>query len=341
MGFTISRTVSAVAAVDLANELMVRSFLDEQALRAISSTLFALYTKHANGESIIEQRVSESDLLLLWQIADSQSTCTSLGFEIGLTVNFQAKGLLANWLSCCETLREAFNIFHQNIALLNQAESWSISESPKVVRLSFQLNAAPYSACDYPVMAVERSMVALIAWANVFTGARLTILAASFAFKRPAHADQYPAVFGPDIRFDNKENYLEIAAEQFDSKLQSANPYLRNLLEERSGSLSLSLSGPASTKATVNTLLRQDLPRYCHLNQLLKALHMSRATLYRKLKDEECSFTDLLLQERLHQLSKIDSKRLNLCTEDISEALGFSDVSSFYKFMKRQTTKSE
>ncbi len=128
MHFSKSQTVSAIAAVDLADELISREMMDKATLSSISMTLDNVYKAHHKEQSVIELRVPETDLLSLWEVARSYKTRPSLGIDIGQSVNVNAKGLLANWLSCCDTLKQAFTIFHENIALLNEAECWSYKE---------------------------------------------------------------------------------------------------------------------------------------------------------------------------------------------------------------------
>ena len=69
-----------------------------------------------------------------------------------------------------------------------------------------------------------------------------------------------------------------------------------------------------------------------NIESALGSLHMSRATLYRKLKDEGTTFSQLVKQSRLDKLR--DLKEVKLSSETRAEQLGFSDVSSYYRFIK-------
>jgi len=326
------QTVSAIAAVDLANELVERGFIDRLELSEISSVLAELYQCHQQGLSITEKRVAEYDFLSLWSVADKQTSLPSLGLEIGQTVNVNAKGMLANWISCCDTLNQGFSIFQKNIRLLNQAEYWSTAYQGEHVKLTFEFR----SEFDYPTMAVERSMVALLSWADYFSAQKLDVQAASFTFDKPNHSVLYNAIFGSSIRFNSAENSVELLTSQLNTPLNSANPYLRNLIEERSEKIDLDLSPSHNIKTKVENLLRSDLIKYCNLEATLNTLHMSRTTLYRKLKEERSIFSELVLTERKSLLARIDPP--NTDSEELAEVLGFKDVSSYYKFLKR--TKS-
>jgi AraC-like DNA-binding protein len=59
---------------------------------------------------------------------------------------------------------------------------------------------------------------------------------------------------------------------------------------------------------------------------------MSRATLYRKLKEEKTTFSALVKQTRVEKLAVL--KVQDASSVECAHLLGFSDVSSFYSFIK-------
>lgn len=324
-------TVSAIAVIDLADELISRKMIDQSTLKAISVNLEKLYQEHHSGQSVIEKRLPETDILSLWEIATSVKTKPTLGVDIGQSVNVNAKGLLANWLSCCDTLKQALTIFHDNIAMLNEAESWTIKQESNIIKLSFKFS----SKYTYPVMAIERSMVALISWAEHFTSSKLNVQSAKFEFNKPGYSHLYKEIFGDNIVFNAGENSIELLVSELDKAIQSSNPYLRKLIADRSKNIPYQATTEASTQAKVESLLKTDLMTYCHLDAQLRMLHMSKATLYRKLKEEGATFTELVLKERMIILTKMQKVYTHYSNEQSSEALGFKDVSSFYKFLKK------
>ena len=80
-------------------------------------------------------------------------------------------------------------------------------------------------------------------------------------------------------------------------------------------------------------LLLENLATFSNIESALGSLHMSRATLYRKLKDEGATFSQLVKQARLDKLRSLKSTTLS--NEARAEKLGFSDVSSYYRFIKQ------
>lgn len=323
------KTVSAVATVDLARELISRDVLNVSELRGLSLPLHQCYERVVDGDDATEDRLSEADLVMLWELADQRKTVSSLGFEIGQVVNHRARGFLANWISYCDNLGDAFSVFSNNVGLLNSAESWSLLSDRDVVSLTFSHD----SPLTYPTVAVERSMVALLAWGAYFCDEALEVESADFSFPEPEHRDLYDAVFGPNIRFNASHNRIQLNRAMLERPVSSANPYVRELLAIRSSGLELSSRETLSLTSQVQSLLRQNLIKYSRLENSLSDLNMSRTNLYRKLKMEGAQFSELLFQERLRVLEGFNAKSSS--SEDRALRLGFDDVSSYYRFLKR------
>ncbi len=70
--------------------------------------------------------------------------------------------------------------------------------------------------------------------------------------------------------------------------------------------------------------------------EVAKYLYMSSRTLSRKLKKEHTGFYELLNEERKHRC--LNYMRCNkTCGREITELLGLSDISQFYKYFKKWT----
>lgn len=334
-----SHTVSAIAVMDLAQELIYRHLLTADELESISKELAQFYQRvlketDANAEPQnqlhAEARLPERDLVCLWQLAQARSPHTSLGFDIGTKVTPEARGILAHWLSHCESLRDVFSVFSENVALLNHAESWSLHEDDQQLHLSFCHD----SNLDYPQIALERSLVAFLAWCSYFTQRTLPVKQACFTFSKPAHSEQYHHYFGESLSFDADQNSITLDADVLSWPVTGANDYVRSLLAARSAQLRSALLSEGIFQSRVNALLERDLPHYCRLENTLEALHLSRAGLYRKLKAEGSQFSRLVKIARLDRLERLRS--LNDQPETLAQKLGFGDVSSYYRFLKRE-----
>jgi len=324
-----TRSVSAIAVIDLANELVEKNYLKEVDLADLGKHFLGLYEAWKNHESIQEYRLPEDLLITLWQHAVSLCGESDIGLKIGLKVNLKSKGVLANWLSQCNTLSEAFSIFSTNISLLNPSECWDKIEDGDQIKLTVR-----FTSSQYPSIAIDRSMAAILSWSRELSKEEIAFSRVSFVRSVPKGHKIYTSVFGEGTSFGQTENALWLSKKHFNQTVKEANPYLKELVAKQATSLNVLLSknNTRSLVEAINTLLREDLARYCQIGETCSSIHVSRSTLFRKLKSEGASFTQLVKYARLTHLKK--SELSHVSHDDIAEQLGFQDVGSYYRFRK-------
>jgi len=324
-------TVSAVAVVDLARELLELNVISWDQVRACSLDLWGLLNERGEVKkssiAIQELRMDESVLIELWRLASQSDLTDTLGFLIGNKVNKNAKGVLANLLCQASNLEEAFTLFTQNISLLNPSERWQVKAGSSAITLTFDFLLAVYPRC-----ALERSMVALISWSEYLSGRKLTVLSAQFQFDKNDSFNHYQAVFGNDIQFNCPKNIIVLAPDVFNWPIQEASLYIKNIMLERAASLLTTIKEKSGLVVTIQQLIQQDIPTYCQIDAVCGFLHVSRATLYRRLKAQGTSYSEILEKVRMDYVVQADDKK---SAEVLSGLLGFSDTSAFYKAYKR------
>lgn len=324
-------SVSAIAVIDLANELLDYEVISKAFLLSLGSEFNSLYQAWKNNDPIQEKRLPEQMLIDLWQQADCHIKNTAhsvnLGLNIGKKVNQQAKGVLANWLTQCSSLSEAFDVFNENIALLNPSEKWSKSVSHGQVRLSLT-----FASSEYPSIAIDRSMAAMLAWSSALTEEDLSPLAIELSRSKPSNSNEYANCFGDKLSFNKDNNCIVISEEDFNTNIKGANPYLKELISKQAEEIRLNLPSENTVTRAVQNLLKADLASYCYISVTCEALHLSRSTLFRKLKLEGTSFTELVKNSRLLLIKQKEGSTIS--DEALTEMLGFQDINSYYRFRK-------
>jgi len=325
-----TRTVSAIAVIDLANELVEKNYIKGLELADLGKHFLDLYEGWQNHESIQEYRLPEGLLILLWQHAETHCSEADIGLKIGSKVNLKSKGVLANWLSQCNTLAEAFSTFSTNISLLNPSECWEKTEEDDQIKLTVR-----FTSPQYPSIAIDRSMAAILSWSRALSKEDISLSRVSLVRSAPKGYNKYTSVFGQVVSFDQAENALWLSKKYFNQTIKEANPYLKELVAKQATSLNVLLSknSTRSFVETINILLHEDLARYCQIGEICSAIHVSRSTLFRKLKSEGTSFTKLVKEVRFRDLKK--SKLSHISHNDIAEQLGFKDIGSYYRFRKQ------
>jgi hypothetical protein len=200
-----SSSVSAVAVLDLAQDLLSLGVIDLTWLQHHQPEVIELMRlKKANSLGIEEKRLGEALLISLWRQVEKNTVHPHVGLLIGQKVNVEAKGVLVNWISQCDTFEEAFNTFRNHIGLLNQSESWQLKRGEGLFELIFCFKPT----LEYPTVAVERSMSAMVCWSQFYVERKLIPLEVSFTFDKPEDTQTFTEIFGENLSFNAHHNSL-------------------------------------------------------------------------------------------------------------------------------------
>ena len=322
-------TVSAVAVLELHGLLLALGAATEADMAAAGMDCTTWLDHSSAALPVQEQRLHESRLLALWQIAARSKCVPHIGLLVGQSYNPSTRGVLASWLFQCNHLGEALQVFQDHIALMNPSESWTAIEEKEALLLAVAF--APGQ--NYPQAAIERSMSALLRWTKEMTGEPIVPTACEFAFSRPSYADRYTEVYGKNVSFDCERNCIHVPRAFFETPIHSANAYLKRMLEERALQTFQQLDIAGELSGKVRQRIQLDLHQGMRIDNVCEALHVSRPTLYRRLKREGTSFTQLVEAVRKDMAYKQIQQGLPVAV--VSDGLGFKDVSTFHRAFRR------
>lgn len=333
----LSNTVSAIAVIDLARELLQRDMsIKTDVEQVLDASSLAHCQQLQQGEDISEvltQRLPEQQLIQLWQLADKAGD-KNLGWKIGSQVVIPAQGILAHWIRHCQTLEQAFLTFVKHIHLLNASERWQLERNSSYVELIFRYP----SEKAYPYIALQRSLASIKSWGEYLSGSDLQVSALFLTVNiNEADTELIEHVFQCPVYYDQPINKIQLALSEIQKPLVQANALIAGLLSQQA----LACESPAEKSLMENTLTEKiwklfemDIQSYSQVNLTAEKLNMSRATLYRRLKASNTSFTNLLEKYRYQLWENLIAKK-GSDNMRMSELLGFNDPSSFYKARKR------
>ena len=281
-----------------------------------------------------ETRVCESVLVDLWQVLEKASSIDGYGLLIGQHINPASKGLLAGLVSQSANLKEAFDTFVKYLEWMGPSEHWSMVYDGEYVDLVFELDPAKH----YPNAAIERSMSALISWANFLNGNSIPVERVSFALTKTDYDEVFYQVFEADIYFDAHHHSIRLKQSVLDNPIASHNPYVKLLLEDKMqksvARIALAQKNDLS-KERIRDLIVANLPEHkATVDVICQYLSISRQTLYRRLKKEGTDFKSLLNETRKIQSVKY-LEQFDKSIQTISEQLGYNEISSFYTAFQR------
>ncbi|HFQ7114152.1 TPA: helix-turn-helix domain-containing protein [Pseudomonas aeruginosa] len=139
---------------------------------------------------------------------------------------------------------------------------------------------------------------------------------------------------GFQVRLGKDANRLVVAGRQIAREpLKTSNPVFEELFAPASQPTILAKRSELSHVASL--LIRKNLasPDFS-INELAKLLCMSPRSLQRRLLNEGLSYSQLLKAERFKVVSEM--LHIGISKEEIGEKLGYTDLSSIYKFLSKR-----
>ena len=243
----------------------------------------------------VEKRIPLTLIHELWQCALAKNPPSNIGLSIGKNVNPTAKGILAHLVSQSDNMKDALNLFRDKSALMSEGEKIQYSIEDEKVKIQYQYS----NPLHYHKFAIERSLSIAITWCRHLTGHEFIPVECGFKHKKVEHLEQCKAMFGPNIRFEQAEDYLLFDANLLQLPIQNTNPYLKALLLKQAQEIEGQLNESKKLSDNVTEIIKRNLgKRIVNVQFIASQLNMSRQTLHRKLKQENSHFTKLLTDVR-------------------------------------------
>lgn len=316
-------TASAALLLDLHDALLELDILQPEDMLALGIERASLLD--------IERRVPLQQIEALWALAHARGAPGQLGLLVGQQVNPQARGVLAHLVAQAGSLGEALQIFQRHMALMSEGEQLLLEPAGNGLKLIYGFT--PSTAGHR--FAVERSMSAALTWARALTGMALAPLQVGFRHDAGCALLHYQQVFGAPVLFAQASDYLLVSAQHLALPLNGANPYLKQLLSARVEALLQGLTENSGMARQVRNLIDMALSEgQPSVGRISAQLNMSRQTLHRRLQAEGLNYRGLLAAVRRERaLMALSQGRGNL--DALSQALGYSELSAFFKAFKR------
>lgn len=167
------------------------------------------------------------------------------------------------------------------------------------------------------------------------TQARIVPEKVLFRHSRPLYASELERIFSCPLLFEQTQSatVFDIRIKQFE--IQGRNDHILNVFTQYAESLLEKRGLNGNFRNKVSAMIEKKLPvGAANIQSVSEALNMSRQSVYLKLKEEGTSFSELLQEVRKNQMLNYVSKA-DQSFQEISDLLGYSDVSVFYRTFKK------
>ena len=278
-------------------------------------------------------RVPASAHYRLWQHAEQITGDPAVGLHAGLVVDPERMGLVGHVFFNCDTLGEAVTQYVRLHSLINESVTLSFEQVGDEAILTWQ----PDEPDHYCRQDMDRTLAAVLSRTRHFIHPDIHAEWAEIAHARPSYADEYQTLLGGPVQFGCPCTRLAFDSRHLSHQIPRRNPYVYSAVLKQVNSILARLQPRRSFSRKVRRLIsRQMATDRIDADSLARQCHMSRQTLYRKLKREGLSFHELVEDIRKDKALRYVAND-HYALGEIAFLLGFSELSAFSRAFKRWT----
>ena len=272
----------------------------------------------------------------LWNEAIKFTGQDDLGLYLGTHPNDENMGLLGHIFFNNATLEKALRQYERFYKIINEGMHVELAMDEHLVRIQY--------LCDesgvYCIPDMERTLSVSVYRARQYISPQLRIEHVAFQHSAPPYLNSYKAAFPCPVRFDEPHCEIVFQRRFLDYRLPHRSSYLHKLLTRHIESMLKRIAPKPSFKDRVKRAISKRMAKdSIDAEHIADALCMSRNTLYRRLKNEDVSFHDLVDEVRHAKAKKYLAAGKHSLSE-IAFLLGFSELSAFSRAFKRWTGHS-
>lgn len=260
----------------------------------------------------------------------------AFALHLGEKISHSRMSVVAHVVFNSRTAGEGIRQYIRFIKLANEGDKVALEEQDETVGVVYMTEDPAF----YSDLAMERNFSLAVTRLRRYTNVNVSPVRVEFQHSAPPYADEYNRVFQADVLFDQARNRLIFHKSALDLKLGKRSPHLYsglvNYAEVLLGKL---LRRRPYTRKARKWIVKCLSGGEVDIETVAQKMHMSRQTLYRKLKKEGSSFKEIMddtrRQQAIHYLEQNEHS-----ISEIAFFLGFSQISSFNRAFKRWTGKN-
>lgn len=282
-----------------------------------------------------EARLNLKDYHKLWDLALACTSDPAIGLHVGEQSNAHLMGLVANVLVHSDTLEQGIEQYVRLYSLVNEGIELTFDKQGAISVLEFH-HRHPEFYCKHDM---ERTLVIAVQRTKQYVNDEIRMEQINIAHPEPEYIDEYQRLLGCKINFNQPLTSIEFQSKFLHFNPKQKNPYVKSALQNYAEGISNTLF-KRNIEDKAKAIIMELLPHgQADIDHVAQHLHMSRQTLYRKLKKEGVVFQEMIEEIRQKQaLKMIEDDHLSL--SEIAFVLGFSELSAFSRAFKRWTGES-
>lgn len=278
-------------------------------------------------------RVPADNHYRLWEYAEQVTGNPGVGLQAGQVVDPERMGLVGYVFFNCDNLGQAVTQYVRLHRLINETVTLSFEQVGELAILTWQ----PDAPTHYCRQDMDRTLAAALSRTRHFIQPSIHAEWAEIAHPQPAYAAEYEKLLGGPVQFGCPVTRLAFESRHLSHLIPHRNPYVYSAVLKQVNSVLARLQPKRSFGRKIRKLISMQMStNRIDADSLAKQCHMSRQTLYRKLKKEGLGFHELVEQVRKDKaLRYVAADQYAL--GEIAFLLGFSELSAFSRAFKRWT----
>lgn len=281
-------------------------------------------------------RVPHESAMRLWELAVARTRDRQLGLHVASHVEPGAMDLIEYLARCSRTLGEALDRTSAYFGLLHDRVSFAVERDGEHAILR---NVVPPGLPTTPAY-VENALASMAVMMRRMTRQPVPVVAVYFGHPAPRRTAEYRELFQGPVSFGAPVDALVVERACLDAVLSQADSVLASILERHVEMLLASGPRARTLQGRAAQLLSGELagghPNAAHI---ARRLNMSGRTLRRLLRDEGCSFRDVLSDVR-RALAFRYLRDPVVPIGEVAFLVGFSDANAFHRAFKRWTGRT-
>ncbi len=260
-----------------------------------------------------------------------------LGFLLAEKLIMSDYGISSYAFLSCKTLRKAIehNIRFEELQIDRHRKE--LIERGNQAILRYHLVHPVYKNIESPHVRymLELVLFEMILWVRQALGREYLFDEVHFAFKKSDYTLMYEEYMGCPVKFEQPYTQGIFSSFILSYKLETANEKVATLCGQQCLSLLEELQSKSGLSGKVQQLLSRKPGYYPNMETIANELHMTPRTLRRKLKSENTTYRDIVLQLRL-DLACQYLRNTQLSIKEIAYLLDYSAPTVFHRsFFKK------
>ncbi|MBW2361222.1 MAG: AraC family transcriptional regulator [Deltaproteobacteria bacterium] len=281
-------------------------------------------------------RWPKEKLQALWQVASEATGDPAVALRVSTTVKTNALGIIGYLASASDSVRSSLELVKGLTPLLWEDAECDLQTDGEVAFFRCSTGSNPQTSH----FLMEYAIGLTVTMSRLIGASRSDPLEARFSYPAPAYADEYERILRLPVRFEASADGVLFPTSMMDSLNPSADPALRQLLEQYAADQLAKLPTSARFPERVRACILSMLPLgNLTADAIAAQFSMSSRTLRRRLQEEGTNYQELLDDVRT-ELARHYLTQEKRGIDDVAFLLGFSDPSAFTKAFRRWTQQT-